>query len=86
MVKNFLLAAALGLVLQAPLYAEAKQAKSVDCAKAENAKRSECAKAVGQSRANERTNKGAATTGADRSGAVQEMNATREKKSGGGKN
>lgn len=79
-------AVALGLASLAPLPAAAKNDKAVDCAKAENAKRSECAKAVGQSRENERTNKGAATTGADRSGAVQDMNTAREKKGGGKKN
>ena len=79
-------AVALGLGLFAPLPAQAKNDKAVECAKAENVKRSECAKAVGQSRENERTNKGAATRGAERSGTVQDMNAAREKKGGAKKN
>jgi hypothetical protein len=79
-------AAAVAIGMAALTPANAAGDKAVDCAKAENAKRSECAKAVGQSRENERTNKGAATTGADRSGAVQDMNAARDKKGGGKKN
>ena len=79
-------AVVLSLAIFAPMAAEAKNDKAVDCAKPENAKRSECAKAVGQTRENERSNKGATTTGADRSGAVQDMNAAREKKGGGKKN
>ena len=77
---------ALGLSIVAPLPAQAKNDMAVDCAKAENAKRSECAKAVGQTREDARSNKGAASTGGDRSGAVQDMNAAREKKGGGKKN
>jgi hypothetical protein len=77
---------ALAIALLVPHFAAAQQVKGIDCAKAENAKRSECAKALGQTKENERTNKGAAATGADRSGAVQDLNAGREKKGGGKKN
>jgi hypothetical protein len=79
-------AVALGLAMFAPLPAGAQKAKGIDCAKAENAKHSECAKALGQTKENTRTNKGAAATGADRSGAVQDLNTGREKKGGGKKN
>lgn len=79
-------AVAFGIAAMVPQAANAANPNAVDCAKAENVKRSECAKAVGQSRQNERTNKGGATTGADRSGTVQDLNAEREKKGGGKKN
>ncbi|WP_119418648.1 hypothetical protein [Desertibaculum subflavum] len=82
---NLLAAAlALGLGLVAP--AQARNDKAIDCAKAENAKRSECANALGQTKENQRTNKGGAATGADRSGTMQDLNAAREKKGGGKKN
>lgn len=77
---------ALAIALLTPHFAAAQQTKGIDCAKAENAKRSECAKALGQSRENDRTNKGATTTGAGRSGAVQDLNSARDKKGGGKKN
>ncbi len=82
---NVAIAGAVALLLSASCPALAQQgAKALDCAKPDNAKRSECAKATGQSRENERANKGGAVTGADRSGGVQELNAAREK--GGKKN
>lgn len=82
---DFAMAGAVVLLLSMGCPALAQQgAKGLDCAKPDNAKRSECAKATGQSRENERTNKGGAATGADRSGGVQELNAAREK--GGKKN
>lgn len=83
MLRTIGLTAALWLALAAFSFeAAAGPNKAVDCAKAENAKRSECAKALGQTRENERTNKGAAAKGTDRSGAVQDMNTAREKKGG----
>lgn len=81
---EYILAGAVALTLSMSSPVLAQGGKALDCAKPDNAKRSECAKATGQSRENERTNKGAATTGADRSTGVQEMNAAREK--GGKKN
>lgn len=83
--SDFAIVGAVALLLSAGGPAQAQQgAKALDCAKPDNAKRSECAKAPGQSRENERANKGGAVTGADRSGGVQELNAAREK--GGKKN
>jgi len=76
------LALSLGSALLAWDVAAAGPEKAVDCAKPESVKRSECSKAGGQTHQNDRTNKSGAAKGADRSGAVQDLNAAREKSGG----
>jgi hypothetical protein len=83
MLKPIALAAAVLCLLAGSALAQGKPTKPEDCAKLEGAKRSECARAIGQEKENLRTNKSGETRAGERAGAVQELNAAKDRPAGG---